>query len=322
MGRIDKLLVSLLLLLPLIWTSSVQASSGDRLKLYQNCVNKCAGHECDDPLPLILQLTGWDCVSNCRYLCSHKVTAVTQRKHNHIHQFHGKWPFIRMLGVQEPASALFSVLNGIAHLHGYRALMRLKGIANAPAKKQLRNIYALNAIVCMAGWVFSTIFHTRDLAITEKLDYFGAVGGLLFNMYIALNKLSSLATPRNRAPRVLLRAGCLLFYAAHVTYLSLWPFDYGYNMKAGITVAMVANLAWLTWCWRKSRTRPYAWKMVAFVVLVVCAMALEVLDFPPYYWVFDAHSLWHAATVPLTYLLYSFFLDDVRFDEGRIDKKE
>ncbi|KAJ3243929.1 Post-GPI attachment to proteins factor 3 [Chytriomyces hyalinus] len=300
------------------------ASSGDRQPMYKKCVGKCVVKGCDDPLPLVLQLTLWDCESNCRYSCMHKATAVTIRKHNTIHQYHGKWPFIRILGVQEPASALFSVLNGLAHWHGYLAVSRTQprlpasGVLAVKAvrtKMAMKHLYATNAIICATGWIFSTMFHTRDLAITEKLDYFSAVCGLLFNAYIALYKVFDLASPGNRGKLVVVRMGCIAFYAAHVSYLSLWPFDYGYNMKAGITVGMISNIAWLYWCFTNLKQRAYCWKMIAFVVLVVCAMLLEVLDFPPYLWVFDAHSLWHAATVPLGYLLYSFFLDDLRFPE-------
>ena len=39
-----------------------------------------------------------------------------------ILQFHGKWPFHRFLGMQEPASVLFSLLNLLAHDYGISRL--------------------------------------------------------------------------------------------------------------------------------------------------------------------------------------------------------
>ncbi|KAJ3250229.1 hypothetical protein HDU77_006870 [Chytriomyces hyalinus] len=87
-------------------------------------------------------------------------------------------------------------------------------------------------------------------------------------------------------------------------------------MAAGITIGMSSNLGWLLWTALQYTRRRYAYKIVAFVVLISCAMALEVLDFPPILWVLDAHALWHAATVPLVFLLYSFFLDDLKFEES------
>lgn len=44
-----------------------------------------------------------------------------------IPQFHGKWPFIRLMGVQEPASVVFSALNFYVHykmLQEFRAEVR------------------------------------------------------------------------------------------------------------------------------------------------------------------------------------------------------
>ncbi len=46
------------------------------------------------------------------------------------------------------------------------------------------------------------------------------------------------------------------------------------------------------------------------------ATLFEVLDFPPLLSLLDAHALWHAATAPLTYLLYGFLDSDVRWAAG------
>ncbi|KAJ3063664.1 hypothetical protein HDU98_000536 [Podochytrium sp. JEL0797] len=295
------------------------ASSGDRQPVYQNCVQQCTRTGCNEPLPLELRLTLWDCESNCRYKCTHRVTEMLLESGHGIHQFHGKWPFARFLGMQEPASVLFSILNGWMHWRGYRKLVRVpEGKA-----RDWKRLYLLNAVLGVQGWVWSAVFHTRDTAFTEKMDYFSAVLSITLNAYIAVSKLFYLARPENRGFRVLLRLLFTLFYITHVTYLTLWPFDYGYNMIAGITVGMISNLAWLTWCLqnRRREQRAYVWKMITFVVLLLCAMSLEVLDFAPYYWVLDAHALWHAATVPLVYLYYEFFVDDLRVEargEGAI----
>ena len=37
------------------------------------------------------------------------------------------------------------------------------------------------------------------------------------------------------------------------------------------------------------------------------------MDFPPVLMLLDAHALWHAATVPLTYLFYAFLHGDVEW---------
>ncbi|CAF1967256.1 unnamed protein product [Brassica napus] len=47
----------------------------------------------------------------------------------------------------------------------------------------------------------------------------------------------------------------------------------------------------------------------------------EIYDFPPYEGYFDAHSIWHLATVPLTILWWSFIRDDAEFRTSSLLKK-
>ncbi|KAJ3298942.1 Post-GPI attachment to proteins factor 3 [Rhizoclosmatium sp. JEL0117] len=286
------------------------ASSGDRQPIYQNCVRQCLKGGCTE-LSIDLKLTLWTCEANCRYECTHKVTKVLVEGGHGVHQFHGKWPFIRMLGLQEPASVLFSVLNGYMHWIGYRKLKRAPSGGGAGA---WRSLYMTNALLAMSGWFWSSIFHARDTSFTEKMDYFSAILMITFNAYMSLVKTFNLSNPNNRGYRALLRLLLISFYVIHVSKLTFWPFDYGYNMIAGITVGMISNLSWIYWCTTNRANRGYWWKMVLFVVLLMSAMLLEVLDFPPYLWILDAHALWHAATVPLVYLYYSFFVDDLHYE--------
>ena len=44
---------------------------------------------------------------------------------------------------------------------------------------------------------------------------------------------------------------------------------------------------------------------VGAVLLVATSVALELLDFPPIYWIIDSHAIWHFATVPLPLLWYA-----------------
>lgn len=46
------------------------------------------------------------------------------------------------------------------------------------------------------------------------------------------------------------------------------------------------------------------WKFLAFFVGIHAGLLLEVLDFPPFLELFDAHSLWHAYTPPFVYMWY------------------
>lgn len=66
----------------------------------------------------------------------------------------------------------------------------------------------------------------------------------------------------------------------------------------------------MIWWYRNRRKLPHVHLIGWFTVLTVTVTLLEVLDFPPIFWTFDAHSLWHAATVPLVSLFYRFITLD------------
>lgn len=60
---------------------------------------------------------------------------------------------------------------------------------------------------------------------------------------------------------------------------------------------------------RKDRRTVYFLCLLTQLWLVMAA-ALEVGDFPPFVGLFDAHALWHAATVPLGFVWYKFWCMD------------
>ena len=108
-------------------------------------------------------------MSQCLYDCMWRTVALFHRNKRKTPQFHGKWPFIRIFGMQEPAAAIFSLLNLIAHVQLLRKFLK-KIHPEAP----MRNVWTLYGLVSINAWICSTIFHSRDVTITEKLDYFSA----------------------------------------------------------------------------------------------------------------------------------------------------
>lgn len=111
----------------------------------------------------------------------------------------------------------------------------------------------------------------------------------------------------------LLKSGLAILLFAFFTYHSVylaWNRAYGYNMKINIATGTSAGVGWLVWSLNRNHKRPYVWKMRLFVILSALSLALEVLDFPPIFWIFDAHALWHLSTAPLVPLHYSFIIDD------------
>ena len=76
---------------------------------------------------LALRAWRWDCASDCAYLCMWVVEAGWPAG-TPAQKYRGKWAFARLLGMQEPASVLFSLANLAAHVH---CLARLLGLRRA-----------------------------------------------------------------------------------------------------------------------------------------------------------------------------------------------
>lgn len=83
-----------------------------------------------------------------------------------------------------------------------------------------------------------------------------------------------------------------------------------WNMKVCLTMGGLQLGTWAIW--GIISRHPSLLKLLAAILGVAGATALEVFDFPPYFGIFDAHSLWHAATVPLVLLWWSWVKDDAR----------
>ena len=69
-------------------------------------------------LGIILNIMWWSCEENCDYECVQKNYQLRIEKEEPIVQYHGKWPFKRVLGTQEFFSCIFSILNFVPHFVG------------------------------------------------------------------------------------------------------------------------------------------------------------------------------------------------------------
>lgn len=252
---------------------------------------------------LLHRLLLWNCPQECDYTCQHIITDQRVAASQSIVQFHGKWPFYRFLGMQEPFSVFFSLLNFLAHRNGLSKIL-----SNIPPSYPLRKYYVLLAYFGMASWVFSMIFHTRDFTVTEQLDYFAAGASVLYNMYYTPIRIFRLDR-EGRKTKSILRAWttlCITLYLAHVTYLKWFAWDYTYNMAANVAVGVVQNILWSWFSFVKYKRSKRSWAAWPGLVVawVIMAMSLELLDFPPLWGYLDAHSLWHLGTVAPTILWY------------------
>ncbi|XP_019405841.1 PREDICTED: post-GPI attachment to proteins factor 3 isoform X2 [Crocodylus porosus] len=161
--------------------------------------------------------------------------------------------------------------------------------------------------VSLNAWVWSTIFHTKDTDVTEKMDYFCASAVILHSIYLCCVRTLGLKRP---AFANAFGGFLILFLACHVAYLTLVRFDYGYNMAVNVVIGLLNLFWWLAWCVRNQQHLPYVWKCMVVVLLLQVLALLELLDFPPLFWIFDAHAIWHISTIPVNVLFYSFLVDD------------
>ncbi|KHJ36390.1 putative post-gpi attachment factor 3 protein [Erysiphe necator] len=292
----------------------VSASLGDRLPKFQECLEFCKQENCQNginSIPLLHRLLLWNCDSECDYTCQHIITDQRVAAGEPIVQFHGKWPFYRVLGMQEPFSVLFSFLNFLAHRNG---LAQIK--SKIPNTYSLRKYYFLFAYCGMASWTFSMIFHTRDYLLTEQLDYFAAGGSVLYGLYYTPIRIFRLDLGSSREKSFLRfwTLLCISLYIAHILYLKLYKWDYTYNMIANVVVGVAQNAMWSWFSVRqylKSRQFWATWPGIV-VTWILMAMSLELMDFPPLWGHIDAHSLWHLGTVVPTIIWYNFLLKDTQ----------
>jgi hypothetical protein len=168
------------------------------------------------------------------------ITSSTQQHQPHRPplQYHGKWPFRRLSGIQEPASVLFSLMNWYAHYALYHQLYLPSAtvITSRVTVNQWRSgghywqpFIRWNSLVQQNAWLWSTVFHCRDVAWTERMDYLSAMLALVGSCWLAVHRACRL----DKRPRL---AVCLtlvasLFFTGHCSYLLFRErFDYTYNM--------------------------------------------------------------------------------------------
>lgn len=218
-------------------------------------------------------------------------------------QYHGKWPFYRFMGMQEPFSVFFSLLNFLAHQHGLRRIR-----TSIPEDYPLRRYYIAFGYFGLASWIFSMIFHTRDFKLTERLDYYAAGASVTYGLFYTPIRVFRLdrQTPLRQSILRLWTMLCIFLFTAHVSYLSFWRWDYTYNMAANVAAGIVQNLLWTGFSIHSYHELKKSWAawpglIVAWIVL---AMSLELLDFPAMGGMVDAHSLWHLGTVGPTVWWY------------------
>nr|SVE74210.1 EOG090X0702 [Daphnia barbata] len=310
--------IAMIMLVFMAVFNSASGSTGDRSQMFYSCLQNCLTRNCsgsilgnsNSQLPLISRVLQWTCADECKYLCMWPTVNWFIEAGIGVQQFYGKWPFIRFLGMQEPAAALFSILNLAGHV-----VMLKKFRKEVKPSAPFYSMTHLFCFVCCHAWLWSTIFHIRDARFTEIMDYLGAFSMVLFSFYHFLFRLSAFGSHSSLYSFCCgVTIGFYFFYHSYTTFFM--KMDYGFNMLINIAFGAANILGWSIWCIKYYKKRPYVKQCAAFVALLAFTTLFEVLDFPPLFWVFDAHALWHLSTAPLAILWYKFLIDDCHHMEG------
>ncbi|XP_017460641.1 PREDICTED: post-GPI attachment to proteins factor 3 [Rhagoletis zephyria] len=307
-------------------------SIGDRTQFFHNCRQNCERQNCSaDGVEIQEQAVkyyqqsifdkafAWNCADECQYGCMWRTVDAFAERGWDVPQFYGKWPFLRFLGTQEPASVLFSICNLVVHIRMLRRF-RTEVRPDSPCYK----LWHIFSFVCINGWIWSTVFHTRDFPVTELMDYAFAYSIVLVSLYCMVMRM---IYRQSLILRGLISLVFVSFFVNYFAYLSLGKFSYSLNMTTNIVTGIISALGWFVWCYLERHRRAYYRKIIRFYILFGMSMSLELLDFPPILWLIDAHALWHLATVAVISLFYDFIIDDCRslwkeqqFESGKLGK--
>jgi hypothetical protein len=245
---------------------------------------------------------GWTCADDCSYHCMWRVSSARQARGLAVLQYHGKWPFFRIFGLQEPAAALFSLGNGVANAMGTQYCWRRAGLVRGGWAFRVLGLVSVNA------WAWATVFHCRDLQWTAHADYLSAtllvgVGALAASVQL-VRDVRERAAPWLTAGLTVVAAAA---YAQHVRSM-LDHFDFGHHLRLNIGLGILQFLLWLIWWVRARHLRPHAWRAPALHMLLAALLPLELLDQPPVWGVLDGHALWHAGTIVPAVLFWRTFV--------------
>lgn len=143
MRNLDAILkISLIFVVLSFYLTCCSGSVGDRSPYFNNCIRRCIKENCTSK-------KAESC--DCEYECMWRTVEKFADRGWKIPQFHGKWPFIRVFGIQEPASVIFSILNLVGHVKGIRKF-RKEVSPNAP----YWHMWHVFAGICINAWIWST----------------------------------------------------------------------------------------------------------------------------------------------------------------------
>ncbi|KAI5168705.1 post-GPI attachment to proteins factor 3, partial [Nematocida sp. AWRm79] len=157
--------------------------------------------------------------------------------------------------------------------------------------------YSINTVT----WLFSALFHIRDIYITQCVDYFSAILSLFTSIAISLYRLYLINT----------HYVISLIWFIHVLYM-LTNFNFMYNSIICGIFYCINVLLWYNWY---VFIKEYSYSRI--LVLIISGMCISVLfqviDFGPIYFLLDSHAVWHILGFIFSTFLYVFIIIDLYY---------
>ena len=305
------------------------ASQGDNQFEFRQCLSYCFRNQCSSEYSSSSTslsykfLPHWNCRELCTYNCIQNATKLRRATGLSIFKYYGHWPFERHYSLEEPASTIFSLLNCIPHIIHFPISLSKSGAAY---DRYYMTIWLqISPIISINAWICSTLYHAKKTPMSTLLDYVSALVLLSYSLWIACRRVIS-NTLTHSYITILFILSCLcVCYRIHSMIKG--EVSYDSHMSLCICISIAHVIVWLYWClvqYTKHRLKSNNKHILSSIyTCIICQIwfilsaMLELFDFPPiFYYLCDAHSLWHLATVPLGFLWYRFWSLDRKGVEG------
>jgi hypothetical protein len=325
MGRVDLGVLMVLIICLSLLLSVVHGSIGDRDPLFHQCLDGCAcpqtptttdhtasNQPITSPINAYWFYPEWDCQDECVYTCVREVSAVRVRQGHPVFKYYGHWPFVRYGGFDQAASVAFSLLNCVPNTFFLvRHVARM--LSGGGQKLSLLEVFlTIQSASAILAWVISAIFHSRLTDYTTALDYCSALTFLTMALWVAFYRVIGQNFSTVTVWSLFALFVSALAYRLHI--LATRPIDFGMHMNICVAISTVQAIIWIYWAVFGTSIHGKTQKYICLAcqVWLTAAASLELLDFPPFFGLFDAHSLWHLVTIPLGFLWNHFWEAELR----------
>merc|ERR1711862_308270 len=95
-------------------------------------------------------------------------------------------------------------------------------------------------------------------------------------------------------------------------------FDYGYAVMVATQFVVVHAILWAPWgLWQVWQGRKYGYYVVLAHILTAFFVMFEIIDFTPFFRIFDGHSLWHLGHLLMIYCWTKFCKGHLDYHSSR-----